>query len=86
MISVVQHDTKTCVICTGVVWLVLPAAIELNYHLASMDLIHYSYVLLILFRLPYTLDLLRTNYQLQMALGCTVVFLSVICCIYEDDN
>ena len=26
---------KTCVICTGLVWLILPAAIaELNYHLA----------------------------------------------------
>ena len=25
---------KTCIICTGVVWLALPVAIELNYYLA----------------------------------------------------
>ena len=31
MCSTTQH--KTCVICTGVVWLVLPAAIVLSYHL-----------------------------------------------------
>ena len=29
-----QHNTKTCVICTGVVWLAFPAAIVINYHLA----------------------------------------------------
>ena len=33
MICVVQHNTKTCIICTGVVWLALPAAIRVNYHL-----------------------------------------------------
>ena len=34
MICVVQHNTKTCIICNGIVWLDLPAAIGLNYHLA----------------------------------------------------
>ena len=34
IICAVQHNTKTCVICTGVVSLALPAAIELYYHLA----------------------------------------------------
>ena len=34
MICVVQHNMKTCISCTGVVWLGLPAAIVLNYHLA----------------------------------------------------
>ena len=34
MICVKQHNTKTCIICTDVVWLGLPAAIALNYHLA----------------------------------------------------
>ena len=32
MCSTTQHDT--CIIYTGVVWLVLPAAMMLNYHLA----------------------------------------------------
>ena len=32
MCSAPQH--KTCIICTGVVWLALPGAIVLNYHLA----------------------------------------------------
>ena len=34
MICVEQNNTKTCVLGTGVVWLMLPAAISLNYHLA----------------------------------------------------
>ena len=34
MIFVVQHNTKTRIIYTGVVWLGLPAAIVLNYYLA----------------------------------------------------
>ena len=34
MICVKQHSTKTCIICTDVVWLGLPVAIALNYHLA----------------------------------------------------
>ena len=34
MICVEQNNTKTCVLGTGVVWLVLPAVISLNYHLA----------------------------------------------------
>ena len=34
MICVLQHNTKTCLICTGVVCLVLTAAIALTYHLA----------------------------------------------------
>ena len=34
MICVVQHNTITCIIHTGTVWLVLPAAIALYYHLA----------------------------------------------------
>ena len=38
MICVVQHHTKTCIICTGVVWLALSAAIVLNYHLALIGL------------------------------------------------
>ena len=33
-ICVVQDKMKTCLICTGLVWLGLPAAIALNYHLA----------------------------------------------------
>ena len=33
MICVVQHNTKTCVICIGVAWIALPAAIVCNYHL-----------------------------------------------------
>ena len=32
--STAQHNTKTCIICTGVAWLALPAVIVLNYHLA----------------------------------------------------
>ena len=34
MICVVQYNTKHVVVCTGVVWLGLPAAAVLNYHLA----------------------------------------------------
>ena len=34
MICLAQHNMKTLVICTGVVWLGLPAAIVLNYRLA----------------------------------------------------
>ena len=37
MICVVQHNTKTCLICTGVVWLALPTAIGHNYHLVLID-------------------------------------------------
>ena len=35
----------------------------------TMDLIHYSLVPLILFRIPYTLNFFCTIYRLQMALG-----------------
>ena len=34
MLYALQHNSKTCIICTGVVWLAIPAAIVLNYHLA----------------------------------------------------
>ena len=35
MVCVKQHNVKTCIICPGVVWIGLPAAIMLkNYHLA----------------------------------------------------
>ena len=34
MINVVQHNMKTCVICTGIVCLALPLAIALNFHFA----------------------------------------------------
>ena len=37
MICLVQHNMKTLEICTGVVWLALPAARALNYHLALID-------------------------------------------------
>ena len=43
MICVVQHNTKTCIICTCVAWLALPAAIVLNDHLAliaTCDALH----------------------------------------------
>ena len=41
MICVVQHNTKT-VSYTDVVWLALPAAIGLNYHLALIVTLHAS--------------------------------------------
>ena len=28
------HNTKTCIICTGIAWLISPDAIGLDYHLA----------------------------------------------------
>ena len=40
MICVVQHNMKTLMICTGAIWLALPAAIELNYHLALIATLH----------------------------------------------
>ena len=38
MICVVQHNMKICILCTGVEWLALPAAIALNYHLALITI------------------------------------------------
>ena len=43
MIFLVQHKMKTLIICTGVVWLALPAAIVLNYHLAFIVTWHTSH-------------------------------------------
>ena len=40
MICLVQHNMKTLVICTGVIWLGLPAAIELSYLLALIATLH----------------------------------------------
>ena len=45
--------------------LVVEIFIGINFH--TMDLIHYSFALLILFRVPYTLDLLP--YYLLIANG-----------------
>ena len=40
MICVVQHNTKPLMICTGAIWLALPAAIELNYRLSLIANLH----------------------------------------------
>ena len=43
-ICIAQYNMETWAICTGVVWLGLPAAIGLNYHLALLEsLLHGLY-------------------------------------------